>query len=122
MLFLSGSSATVVLQANFFCSSKATDIVFSYVEKENLVNPYNKVVVVLDATLCGALYKWTVKKGSIYPTKIHKKDLGLTFLSGMQSNHRVTRGNESVLRKGALKNVQIMTERHQGNKRVKRIA
>jgi len=40
----------------------------------------------------------------------------------MQSNHIVTRGNESVVRKGALKTVQIMTERRQGNKKVTRVS
>jgi len=92
------------------------------VEKENLVKPHDKATVVLNAILCDALYKGTVKKGSTYPTEIHKKDLGSTFLSRMQSNHRVIRGNESVVRKGALKTVQIMTERRQGNKKVTRVS
>lgn len=108
--------------SQFYTASEAVDIVFSYVEKENLVKPYDKSMVVLDVVLCDALYKGTVKKGSTYPTEIHKKDLGLTFLNRMQSNHRVTRGNESVVRKGALKTVQIMTERRQGNKKVTRVS
>eukprot|EP01018_Ginkgo_biloba_P024480 Gb_22708 [translate_table: standard] len=108
--------------SQFYTASEATDIVFSYVEKENLVKLDNKAMVVLDAILCDALYKGTVKKGTTYPTEIHKKDLGSTFLSRMQSNHRVTRGNESVVRKGALKTVQIMTERRQGNKKVTRVS
>lgn len=108
--------------SQFYTASEAVDIVFSYVEKENLVKPYDKSMVVLDVVLCDALYKGTVKKGSTYPTEIHKKDLGFTFLNRMQSNHRVTRGNESVVRKGALKTVQIMTERRQGNKKVTRVS
>lgn len=108
--------------SQFYTASEAVDIVFSYVEKQNLVKPYDKSMVVLDAVLCDALYKGTVKKGSTYPTEIHKKDLGFTFLNRMQSNHRVTRGNESVVRKGALKTVQIMTERRQGNKKVTRVS
>jgi translation initiation factor 2D len=39
----------------------------------------------------------------------------------MQAHHRVSRGAESVVRKGALKSVQIMTERRQGNKKVTRL-
>ncbi|KAI3984578.1 hypothetical protein MKX01_040455 [Papaver californicum] len=106
----------------YFSASEATDIVSSYVENQNLVNPTNKAIVVLDATLCDALFKGTIKKGSTYPTEIHKKDLAAAFLSRMQPHHRVTRGSESAVRKGALKTVQIVTERRQGNKKVTRVS
>ncbi|XP_010247737.1 PREDICTED: eukaryotic translation initiation factor 2D [Nelumbo nucifera] len=107
----------------FFTAAEATDIVFRYVESQHLAKGgLDKAIVVLDATLCDALYKGTVKKGSSYPTEIHKKDLGGMFLSRMQAHYRVTRGNESVVRKGALKSIQIMTERRQGNKKVTRVS
>lgn len=105
-----------------FSASEATDIVFRYIEKENLVKPTNKSMVVLDAILCDALFKGAIKKGSTYPTAIHKKDLGHTFVNRMQAHHVVTRGGESVVRKGALKNIQIMTERRQGNKKVTKVS
>ena len=79
-------------------------------------------MVVLDATLCDALYKGAIKKGSNYPTEIHKKDLGATFLNRMQVHHRVSRGNDIAVRKGAMKPIQIMTERRQGNKKVTRVS
>ncbi|KAL8110128.1 uncharacterized protein LOC141672571 [Apium graveolens] len=101
-----------------FSVSEATDVVFQYIEKENLVKPTNKSIVVLDAILCDALFKGTVKKGATYPTEIHKKDLGSTFVNRMQAHHRVTRGTESAVRKGGLKTIQILTERRQGNKKV----
>ncbi|CAN6475456.1 unnamed protein product [Victoria cruziana] len=106
----------------YFSASEASEIVFSYIEKENLVKPTDKAIVLLDAALCDALYKGTVKKGSTYPTLIHKKDLAATFLNRMQVHHRVTRGNESTIRKGAVKPVQIMSERRQGNKKVTRVS
>uniref|UniRef100_A0A1D1XK90 Eukaryotic translation initiation factor 2D n=1 Tax=Anthurium amnicola TaxID=1678845 RepID=A0A1D1XK90_9ARAE len=106
----------------FYSDSEATDVVFRYVEGENLVKPTDKAVVVLDPALCDALYKGTIKKGSTYPTEIHKRDLGSTFVNRMQVHHRVTRGNESAVRKGAIKTVQIMTERRQGNKKVTRVS
>lgn len=105
-----------------FSASEATDIVFGYIEKENLVKPINKSIVVLDAILCDALFKGTIKKGSTYPTEIHKKDLGTTFVNRMQAHHRVTRGSESAVRKGGLKTIQIMTERRQGNKKVTKLS
>ncbi|GMI88682.1 hypothetical protein like AT1G71350 [Hibiscus trionum] len=105
-----------------YLASEATDIVFKYIEKENLVKQTNKAIVVLDATLCDALFKGAIKKGSTYPTEIHKKDLSATFVSRMQAHHIVTRGNESVVRKGALKTVQILTERRQGNKKVTKVS
>ncbi|KAK6937952.1 SUI1 domain [Dillenia turbinata] len=106
----------------FYSASEATDIVFRYIETENLVKPTDKSFVVLDATLCDALYKGAIKKGSTYPTEIHKRDLGPTFISRMQAYHSVTRGSESVVRKGALKAIQIMTERRQGNKKVTKLS
>lgn len=105
-----------------YSTSEASEIVFQYVEKENLVKPTNKAVVVLDAILCDALFKGAIKKGSAYPTEIHKKDLGQTFINRMQAHHRVSRGGDSVVRKGALKPIQIMTERRQGNKKVTKLS
>lgn len=105
-----------------YSASEASEIVFQYIEKENLVKPTNKAVVVLDAILCDALFKGAIKKGSAYPSEIHKKDVGLTFISRMQPHHRVSRGNDSVVRKGALKPLQIMTERRQGNKKVTKLS
>ncbi|XP_024163766.1 eukaryotic translation initiation factor 2D [Rosa chinensis] len=47
-----------------YSASDATDIVFKYVEKENLVKPTDKSIVILDAILCDALFKGAIKKGS----------------------------------------------------------
>lgn len=105
-----------------FSASEASDIVFKYIEKENLVKSTDKSTVVLDAVLCDALFKGAIKKGATYPTEIHKKDLGPTFVSRMQAHHVVTRGSESVVRKGGLKTIQIMTERRQGNKKVTKVS
>ncbi|XP_038718468.1 eukaryotic translation initiation factor 2D [Tripterygium wilfordii] len=105
-----------------YSASEASEIVFEYIEKGNLVKPTNKSVVVLDPTLCDALFKGAIKKGSTYPTEIHKKDLGPTFISRMQAHHIVTRGNESAVRKGSLKALQIVTERRQGNKKVTKVS
>lgn len=102
--------------------SEACDVVFKYIEKENLVKPTNKSIVVLDPTLCDALFKGAIKKGTTYPTEIHKKDLGSTFVSRMQAHHVVSRGSESVIRKGALKTIQIVTERRQGNKKMTKVS
>ncbi|KAG8071058.1 hypothetical protein GUJ93_ZPchr0006g41808 [Zizania palustris] len=106
----------------YYSASEASDIVFRYIEKENLVKPTDKAKVTLDAALCDALYKGAIKKGSAYPTEIHKRDLGSTFLNRMQIHHRVSRGDEVIIRKGAIRTVQIMTERRQGNKKMTRVS
>lgn len=106
----------------FFTASEASQIVFQYAEKENLVKSTDKSLVILDATLCDALFKGAIKKGLRYPTEIHKKDIGLTFINRMQAHHRVTRDSDTVVRKGALKPIQIMTERRQGNKKVTKLS
>ncbi|KAK9134144.1 hypothetical protein Syun_013474 [Stephania yunnanensis] len=107
---------------HLFTASESSDIVFKYVDSQNLVKPTDKAYVVLDAVLCDALYKGTVKKGSTYPSEIHKKDLGAVFVSRMQPHHKVTSRLDSVVRKGAIKAVQIMTERRQGNKKMTRVS
>ncbi|RLN09659.1 eukaryotic translation initiation factor 2D [Panicum miliaceum] len=72
----------------YYSASEASDVVFRYIEKENLVKPTDKAKVILDVTLCDALYKGAIKKGSAYPTEIHKKDLGSTLLNRMQVHHK----------------------------------
>ncbi|KAF0932154.1 hypothetical protein E2562_008685 [Oryza meyeriana var. granulata] len=108
--------------SKYYSASEASDVVFRYIEKENLVKPTDKAKVMLDAALCDTLYKGAIKKGSAYPTEIHKRDLGSTFLNRMQVHHRVARGNEVVIRKGAIQTIQIMTERRQGNKKMTRLS
>ncbi|KAK1436649.1 hypothetical protein QVD17_02431 [Tagetes erecta] len=105
-----------------YTQSEASEVVFAYIEKENLVRPTNKSIVVLDAILCDALFKGAIKKGSTYPSEIHKKDLAPTFINRMQAHHQVTRGKETAVRKGSLKPMQIMTERRQGNKKVTKLS
>ncbi|KAF9670514.1 hypothetical protein SADUNF_Sadunf13G0077000 [Salix dunnii] len=105
-----------------YSALEASDVVFKYIEKGNLVKPMSKSTVVLDPTLCDALFKGAIKKGSAYPTEIHKKDLGSTFVSRMQAHHIVTRGSESVVRKGSVRTIQIVTERRQGNKKVTKLS
>jgi translation initiation factor 2D len=107
--------------SKYYTAAEATGVVNEYVEKHNLIKKSDGSVVILDFTLCDALYKGTVKKGSTYPSEIHRRDLGSSFVGRMQAHHRVSRGAESVVRKGALKSVQIMTERRQGNKKVTRL-
>ncbi|KAL1212492.1 hypothetical protein V5N11_034847 [Cardamine amara subsp. amara] len=109
-------------KGKLYTASEASDVVFRYIEKENLVKPTNKSMVVLDPILCDSLFKGAIKKGSAYPSEIHKKDVGSTFVGRMQPNHVVMRGGEHVVRKGAIKPVQIMTERRQGNKKVTKVS
>lgn len=115
-------AAVGVDSGKLYTASEASQIVYEYVEKENLVKPANKSIVVLDATLCDALFKGAIKKGLTYPTEIHKKDLAPTFINRMQAHHEVKRGNDTVVRKGALKPLQILTERRQGNKKVTKLS
>ncbi|KAK9069947.1 hypothetical protein SSX86_010345 [Deinandra increscens subsp. villosa] len=105
-----------------YTQSEASEVVFAYIEKENLVKPTNKSIVVLDAILCDALFKGAIKKGSTYPSEIHRKDLAPTFINRMQAHHQVTRGKETVVRKGGLKPMHILTERRQGNKKVTKLS
>lgn len=105
-----------------YTALEASDVVFRYIEKENLVKATDKSMVVLDAILCDALFKGAIKKGTAYPTEIHKKEVGSTFIGRMQPHNVVTRGGESMVRKGAVKPIQIVSERRQGNKKVTKVS
>ncbi|CAI9117185.1 OLC1v1018531C1 [Oldenlandia corymbosa var. corymbosa] len=105
-----------------YSKNEASQIAFQYVEKENLVKPTDKSRVILDGALCDALFKGAIKKGSSYPTEIPKQELVSTFISRMQAHHKVTRDGETVVRKGHLRPIQIMTERRQGNKKVTKLS
>ena len=91
-------------------------------EDGKLTKSENKAMVLLDATLCDALYKGAIKKGERYPTEVHKREVGPAFLARMQAHHMVTRGSDSAIRKGAARPIQILTERRQGNKKVTRVS
>ncbi|KAL0326446.1 UNVERIFIED_CONTAM: Eukaryotic translation initiation factor 2D [Sesamum radiatum] len=62
-----------------YSAPEASQIVFGYIEKEKLVKQTDKSIVVLDATLCDALFKGAIKKGSMQGNK------KVTKLSGLES-------------------------------------
>ena len=107
---------------SYYTLAEALAVVSRYIEEKRLEKAGDRAWVVLDAQLCDALYKGAVKKGSLFPTEVHKKELGPMVQKRMQAHHQVTRGGEVVVRKGQLHPVQIMTERRQGNKRVTRVS
>eukprot|EP00271_Cylindrocystis_brebissonii_P015461 TRINITY_DN38362_c0_g1_i1.p1 TRINITY_DN38362_c0_g1~~TRINITY_DN38362_c0_g1_i1.p1 ORF type:complete len:719 (+),score=126.68 TRINITY_DN38362_c0_g1_i1:240-2396(+) len=104
-----------------YSAAEAGLVVLEYAKLHRLENPRNRAMVVLDPVLCDALFKGNVKKGTAYPTDVAKKDLGALFVARMQAHHQVTRGAQSVVKKGALQSVQIVTERRAGNKKVTRV-
>ena len=105
----------------YYSLAEVTQVVSTYIEEHGLEKAGDRAWVVLDAVLCDALYKGAVKKGTLYPTQIHKKEVGPTLSRRMQAHHQVTRGGKVVVRKGALQPVQIVSERRQGNKKVTRV-
>eukprot|EP00897_Mesotaenium_endlicherianum_P008456 jgi/Mesen1/7639/ME000004S07907 len=106
----------------FYTAQEAADVAATYVERAGLAKSTDGAVVVLDAVLCDALFKGAVKKGAAYPTEVHRRDLGPAFVRRMQAHHRVTRGGQVAVKKGALQKVQVLTERRQGNKKVTRVS
>ncbi|PIA55254.1 hypothetical protein AQUCO_00800168v1 [Aquilegia coerulea] len=107
---------------SFYSASEAIEIAFQYAENQNLVKPTDKAIVVLDATLRDALFNEPIVKESTYPPEIHKDDLGAAFLSQMQAHHRVTRGNETIVRKGAVKTIQVIMEHRLVSKKMTRVS
>ncbi|CAI7889777.1 unnamed protein product [Closterium sp. NIES-54] len=84
-------------------------------------NPSDLSLVILDATLCDALYKGAIKKGLPYPTECLKRDVGPLLLRRMQAQHKVEKGGRSVERKGEVEPVQIFVRGRQGSRNVTRV-
>ncbi|GFR52464.1 hypothetical protein Agub_g14966, partial [Astrephomene gubernaculifera] len=100
----------------------AAEVAFGYVRIAGLEAgaPDNRTLL-LNPTLCDALFKGFIKKGETYPTHLAKADLREAFMRRMHMQCRVTRGNQQVVRKGQPPVVQISTEKRQGNKRVTKV-
>jgi translation initiation factor 2D len=52
--------------------------------------------LLLDPTLCDALFKGVIKKGQPFPTALDKAELRDKFLARMQAQTRVSRGGYQV--------------------------
>lgn len=106
----------------YYSAAAAAEVAFEYVKQAQLdvMAPDNRTLV-LDALLCDALFKGTIKKGELYPTHIAKADLREAFLKRMQPQTCISRGAARSLRRGQSPAVQISGERRQGNKFVTRV-
>ncbi|GAQ79177.1 eukaryotic translation initiation factor SUI1 family protein [Klebsormidium nitens] len=105
----------------YYSPQEVFALVMQYVQEQNLEKPSDRTTIVLDAPLCDALYKGKVKKGDTYPSEVPKANVGREFLARFQAHHRVSRGDKSATRKGALKNMQIVAEQRQGRKKVTKV-
>ncbi|CAI5988307.1 unnamed protein product, partial [Closterium sp. NIES-65] len=105
----------------FYSPSAVHNAALSYISLHSLSEPSDPSIVVLDATLCDALYKGAIKKGATYPAQCLKRDIGPMLLQQMQAQHRVERGGRSVERKGELEPVEIFVRGRQGSRRVTRV-
>lgn len=105
-----------------YSAAEIGDTAARYVKHANLeANAPDPRTLVLDATLCDALFKGVIKKGDAYPTTLPKADLKRLFLDRMQPQTRVARGGVAVLRKGSPQPVAISADKRAGNKKVTRI-
>ncbi|CAI7901124.1 unnamed protein product, partial [Closterium sp. NIES-53] len=105
----------------FYSPSAVHNAALSYISLHSLTNPSDLSLVILDATLCDALYKGAIKKGLPYPTECLKRDVGPLLLRRMQAQHKVEKGGRSVERKGEVEPVQIFVRGRQGSRNVTRV-
>ncbi|CAI5495938.1 unnamed protein product [Closterium sp. Naga37s-1] len=105
----------------FYSPSAVHNAALSYISLHSLSEPSDPSIVVLDATLCDALYKGAIKKGATHPAQCPKRDIGPMLLQQMQAQHRVERGGRSVERKGELQPVEILVRGRQGSRKVTRV-
>lgn len=68
-------------------------------------------------TLCDALYRGVLKAGERFPTEVSRSELPPLFMARMGRIHRLARGRQEVVKKGALQPVKITVEMRTGNKK-----
>ncbi|KXZ46941.1 hypothetical protein GPECTOR_39g435 [Gonium pectorale] len=106
-----------------YAAADAAEAAFAYVKHANLeANAPDNKTIVLDPTLCDALFKGLIKKGELYPTHLAKAELREALMRRMHPQTRISRGAQQVIRKGQPPAVQISTEKRQGNKKVTKIS
>ncbi|GAX73699.1 hypothetical protein CEUSTIGMA_g1151.t1 [Chlamydomonas eustigma] len=106
---------------SMFTEKEAGQVAFDYVKHAKLEeNSPDPTMIVLDATLCDALFKGLIKKGETYPTHLSKADLRDCFLKRCQAQYRISRGSEQVVKKGSAPTITVSAEKTRGH-RVTRI-
>ena len=101
----------------------AKDVVWAYVSAAGLENGApSRGHVMLDPTLCDALFKGVLKKGDVYPTHMLKSDVNAAWLNRFHPQTRVSRGGREYVKKGALAPVKVESDRRGGDRRVTRVA
>jgi translation initiation factor 2D len=104
-------------------AEEAKDVVWAYVAANGLErNAPSRSHVLLDPTLCEALFKGVLKKGDAYPTHMLKVDVNAAWVNRFHPQTRVQRGGREAVKKGALKPVRVESDRRGGDRRVTRVA
>lgn len=103
-----------------YSAAECADVASSYSKRLEEGAPDARTLL-LDATMCDALFKGIVKKGETFPTTLPKAQLRERFLARMQPQTLVARGPARLVRKGPPPPVHLSSEKRQGNKRVTRV-
>ncbi|GMH37190.1 hypothetical protein BSKO_05063 [Bryopsis sp. KO-2023] len=105
-----------------YSSKDAGDIGFQYAAKADLDRGQpTRQHIVLDPTLCDALFKGLIKKTEIYPTHVKKSELRDFMLRRMSKQFKITRDGKELMKRGNLPAVQISEEKRMGNKKVTKV-
>jgi translation initiation factor 2D len=98
-----------------YTAERAKEVVDAYVALRGLdrggdggaVAPCPPGHVVLDPTLCDALFKGVLKKGDVYPTSMSASDVVAAWTNRFHPQISVRRGGKEATRKGELAPVRI---------------
>jgi len=106
----------------YYNIAEVKDILWKYIAKNQLQHPTERSKVKLNPTLCDTIYKKSKGETGAYPAEVEKQDLLERFLDQLQPYHVVDTGDEeSTVKKGTLKPIQIMVEHRQGKKYVTKV-
>eukprot|EP01024_Parvocaulis_polyphysoides_P026900 TRINITY_DN2446_c0_g3_i3.p1 TRINITY_DN2446_c0_g3~~TRINITY_DN2446_c0_g3_i3.p1 ORF type:complete len:304 (+),score=50.91 TRINITY_DN2446_c0_g3_i3:47-958(+) len=107
---------------DLYSQKEAAEVAFNYIQQNELDKKIDDPRrVLLDPTMCDALFRGLMKKGEIYPTDIEKAELRQQFLKRMLPQWRIRRGDIEVVKKKGLQPIQISLEKRQGNKKVTKV-
>mmetsp|Transcript_36954 Transcript_36954/g.104288 ORF Transcript_36954/g.104288 Transcript_36954/m.104288 type:complete len:601 (-) Transcript_36954:203-2005(-) len=98
-----------------YTEAQVYQVVHEYISGNGLPKNHSGQVQ-LDAYLCDALFKGVLKKGETFPTHLSAAQIEGAFLKRMLPQHRLSRGDIQVLKKGSLPQVVLQVKKRQGHK------
>ncbi|GLD92748.1 hypothetical protein PINS_up001327 [Pythium insidiosum] len=101
------------LQQKHFTAVQVRELIAQYVEREALVDPYDKRFVRLNGPLTDAFFYGNKQLGGAYPDRVQRADLLKVLMDKCPRYHRICLfpGHDAKMRSGALRRIEVSAEK-----------